>query len=101
MCVLLQRPLTHLFLLTDSSQMQQVIFVIVGTFLGLIFLLGICFFLIMRYGVYFKHWFHTPPSIPLQIEEVCVCSNDLEVPKVTGRKGAELSMGPGVPKSEV
>lgn len=53
----------------DSAQMQQVIFVIVGAFLGLIFLLGICFFLIMRYGVYFKRWFHTPPSIPLQIEE--------------------------------
>ncbi|XP_049641749.1 interferon gamma receptor 2 [Suncus etruscus] len=53
----------------DSSQMQQVIFVIAVTFLGLIFLLGICFFLILRYGVYFKRWFHTPPSIPLQIEE--------------------------------
>lgn len=49
--------------------MQQVIFVIVGTFLGLIFLLGICFFLITRYTVYFKRWFHTPPTIPLQIEE--------------------------------
>lgn len=33
-------------------------------------LAGSCLFLVLKYRGLIKYWFHSPPSIPLQIEEV-------------------------------
>ncbi|PNJ45949.1 IFNGR2 isoform 6, partial [Pongo abelii] len=53
-----------------STELQQVILISVGTFSLLLVLAGACFFLVLKYRGLIKYWFHTPPSIPLQIEEV-------------------------------
>nr|XP_055229890.1 interferon gamma receptor 2 isoform X1 [Gorilla gorilla gorilla] len=55
-----------------STELQQVILISVGTFSLLSVLAGACFFLVLKYRGLIKYWFHTPPSIPLQIEEVRV-----------------------------
>ncbi|XP_054531135.1 interferon gamma receptor 2 isoform X1 [Pan troglodytes] len=52
-----------------STELQQVILISVGTFSLLSVLAGACFFLVLKYRGLIKYWFHTPPSIPLQIEE--------------------------------
>ncbi|PNJ45946.1 IFNGR2 isoform 3 [Pongo abelii] len=52
-----------------STELQQVILISVGTFSLLLVLAGACFFLVLKYRGLIKYWFHTPPSIPLQIEE--------------------------------
>ncbi|KAM5281178.1 interferon gamma receptor 2 [Ctenodactylus gundi] len=52
-----------------SLSLQQVLLISVGGFSVLLALAGTCFFLILRYRGLIKHWFHTPPSIPSQIEE--------------------------------
>lgn len=49
-----------------------------GTFLSLVGLAGACFFLILKYRVLIKHWFHSPPGIPVQIEEVRVRASSWE-----------------------
>ncbi|XP_021572720.1 interferon gamma receptor 2 [Carlito syrichta] len=52
-----------------STKLQQVILISVGIFSLLLVLAGACFFLVLKYRGLVKYWFHTPPSIPLQIEE--------------------------------
>lgn len=52
-----------------AAEMQQVILLTVGTFVALATLAGLCLFLVLRYGGLVKLWFHTPPSVPLQIQE--------------------------------
>ncbi|XP_053420551.1 interferon gamma receptor 2 [Nycticebus coucang] len=52
-----------------STKLQQVILISVGTFSLLLVLAGACFFLVLKYRGLIKYWFHTPPSIPSQIEE--------------------------------
>ncbi|XP_035139176.1 interferon gamma receptor 2 [Callithrix jacchus] len=52
-----------------STKLQQVILISVGTFSLMSVLAGACFFLVLKYRGLIKYWFHTPPSIPLQIEE--------------------------------
>uniref|UniRef100_A0A2K6PYB9 Interferon gamma receptor 2 n=2 Tax=Rhinopithecus roxellana TaxID=61622 RepID=A0A2K6PYB9_RHIRO len=52
-----------------STELQQVILISVGTFSLLSVVAGACFFLVLKYRGLIKYWFHTPPSIPLQIEE--------------------------------
>uniref|UniRef100_A0A8C5UVP0 Interferon gamma receptor 2 n=2 Tax=Microcebus murinus TaxID=30608 RepID=A0A8C5UVP0_MICMU len=53
----------------DSTKLQQIILISVGTFSLLLVLAGACFFLVLKYGGLIKYWFHAPPSIPAQIEE--------------------------------
>lgn len=55
-----------------STRLQRVVLVAAATFLGLAGLAGACVFLILRFRGLIKHWFHTPPGIPVQIEEVRV-----------------------------
>lgn len=52
-----------------STKLQQAALIAVGTFLSLVGLAGACFFLILKYRVLIKHWFQSPPGIPVQIEE--------------------------------
>ncbi|XP_017654386.1 interferon gamma receptor 2 isoform X2 [Nannospalax galili] len=52
-----------------STKLQQVFLISLGTFLVLLMLSGACFFLFLKYQSLVKYWFHTPPSIPVQIEE--------------------------------
>ncbi|XP_026367397.2 interferon gamma receptor 2 isoform X1 [Ursus arctos] len=52
-----------------TTRLQQVIVIAVGIFLLLSALAGACFFLVLRYKGLVKYWFHSPPSIPSQIEE--------------------------------
>ncbi|XP_044106936.1 interferon gamma receptor 2 isoform X1 [Neovison vison] len=52
-----------------TTKLQQVILIAVGVFLSLAALAGGCFFLVLRYKGLVKYWFHSPPSIPSQIEE--------------------------------
>lgn len=52
-----------------AAEMQQVIFLTVGTFVALATLVGLGLFLVLRYGGLVKLWFQTPPSVPLQIQE--------------------------------
>ncbi|XP_060054636.1 interferon gamma receptor 2 isoform X2 [Erinaceus europaeus] len=54
---------------TATSRLQQTILIVVGTFSLLSVLMGTFLFLFLRYRGLLKYWFHTPPSIPLQIEE--------------------------------
>ena len=57
-----------------SVKLQQDILAAVTTFLVLSVVVGSCLFLVLKYRGLVKHWFHSPPSIPSQIEEVCVCT---------------------------
>lgn len=52
-----------------STKLQQVILIAVVTFLLLLALAGACLSLVLKYRGLVKYWFHSPPSIPLQIEE--------------------------------
>uniref|UniRef100_A0A2K6EGW5 Interferon gamma receptor 2 n=1 Tax=Propithecus coquereli TaxID=379532 RepID=A0A2K6EGW5_PROCO len=52
-----------------STKLQQIFLISVGTFSLLLALAGACFFLVLKYRGLIKYWFHTPPSIPSQIEE--------------------------------
>ncbi|EHB07600.1 Interferon-gamma receptor beta chain [Heterocephalus glaber] len=52
-----------------STKLQQIILISMGTFSLLLVLTGACFFLVLKYQGLIKYWFHTPPSIPSQIEE--------------------------------
>ncbi|XP_021533665.1 interferon gamma receptor 2 isoform X1 [Neomonachus schauinslandi] len=52
-----------------TTKLQQVIIIAVGIFLLLSALAGACFFLVLKYKGLIKYWFHSPPSIPSQIEE--------------------------------
>jgi len=52
-----------------TTKLQQVIIIAVGIFLLLLALAGACFFLVLKYKGLIKYWFHSPPSIPSQIEE--------------------------------
>nr|KAF6268898.1 interferon gamma receptor 2 [Pipistrellus kuhlii] len=52
-----------------STRLQRVVLVAAATFLGLAGLAGACVFLILRFRGLIKYWFHTPPGIPVQIEE--------------------------------
>uniref|UniRef100_A0A8C8WY82 Interferon gamma receptor 2 n=1 Tax=Panthera leo TaxID=9689 RepID=A0A8C8WY82_PANLE len=52
-----------------ATKLQQIIVIAVGLFLFLSMLAGACFFLVLKYRGLVKYWFHSPPSIPLQIEE--------------------------------
>lgn len=52
-----------------SAKLQQIILISVGIFLLMLVLTGACFFLVLKYQGLIKYWFHTPPSIPSQIEE--------------------------------
>lgn len=56
----------------DSTKLKQVILISVGAFTLLLALAGACFFLVLKYRELVKYCFHTPPSIPAQIEEVYV-----------------------------
>lgn len=53
-----------------STKLQRVVLVTVATFLSLAGLAGACVFLILRFRGLIKYWFHSPPGIPAQIEEV-------------------------------
>lgn len=53
-----------------STKLQRVVLVAVATFLSLAGLAGACVFLILRFRGLIKYWFHSPPGIPAQIEEV-------------------------------
>ncbi|XP_036098689.1 interferon gamma receptor 2 isoform X2 [Molossus molossus] len=52
-----------------STRFQQGILIAVATFLSLAGVAGSCLFVILKYRGLIKHWFHTPPGIPVQIEE--------------------------------
>ncbi|XP_039084364.1 interferon gamma receptor 2 [Hyaena hyaena] len=52
-----------------TTKLQQVIMIAVGLFVFLSMLAAACFFLVLKYRGLVKYWFHSPPSIPLQIEE--------------------------------
>ncbi|CAD7693609.1 unnamed protein product [Nyctereutes procyonoides] len=52
-----------------TTKLQQIIIIAVGIFLLLLALAGACFFLVLKYKGLIKYWFHSPPTIPLQIEE--------------------------------
>ncbi|KAM6161739.1 interferon gamma receptor 2 [Erethizon dorsatum] len=52
-----------------STRLQQIVLISVGIFALLLVLTGGCFFLVLRYQGLIKYWFHSPPSIPSQIEE--------------------------------
>ncbi|XP_047420229.1 interferon gamma receptor 2 isoform X2 [Sciurus carolinensis] len=52
-----------------STKLKQVILISVGVFTLLLALAGACFFLVLKYRELVKYCFHTPPSIPAQIEE--------------------------------
>ena len=54
-----------------SVKLQQDFLAAGTTFLVLSVMVGSCLFLVLRYRGLVKHWFHSPPSIPSQIEEVC------------------------------
>ncbi|XP_027376416.1 interferon gamma receptor 2 isoform X1 [Bos indicus x Bos taurus] len=54
----------------DASVKLQQDFLAAGTtFLVLSVVVGSCLFLVLRYRGLVKHWFHSPPRIPSQIEE--------------------------------
>lgn len=55
-----------------STKLQRVVLIAVATFLSLAGLVGACVFLILRFRGLIKYWFHSPPGIPVQIEEVRV-----------------------------
>ncbi|KAF4025870.1 hypothetical protein G4228_018026 [Cervus hanglu yarkandensis] len=52
-----------------SVKLQQDILAAATTFLVLLVVVGSCLFLVLKYRGLVKHWFHSPPSIPSQIEE--------------------------------
>ncbi|XP_028348419.2 interferon gamma receptor 2 isoform X1 [Physeter macrocephalus] len=52
-----------------STKLQQVILISMGTFLLLSVVVGACLILVLKYRGLVKYWFHSPPSIPSQIEE--------------------------------
>ncbi|XP_054556628.1 interferon gamma receptor 2 [Talpa occidentalis] len=52
-----------------ATRLQPVILITVAIVLSLSVLSGACLFLVLKYRGLVKYWFHTPPSIPLQIEE--------------------------------
>uniref|UniRef100_A0A8C5JU97 Interferon gamma receptor 2 n=1 Tax=Jaculus jaculus TaxID=51337 RepID=A0A8C5JU97_JACJA len=52
-----------------STKLQRDIMISLGTFSALLVLAGSCFFLFQKYRGLVKYWFHTPPSIPVKIEE--------------------------------
>ncbi|KAM6224030.1 interferon gamma receptor 2 [Rhynchocyon petersi] len=52
-----------------AAELQQPIVIFVGLFLSLVLVAAICFFLVLKYRGVVKYWFHSPPKIPLQIEE--------------------------------
>ncbi|XP_069405263.1 interferon gamma receptor 2 isoform X4 [Ovis canadensis] len=52
-----------------SVKLQQDILAAATTFLVLSVVVGSCLFLVLKYRGLVKHWFHSPPSIPSQIEE--------------------------------
>ncbi|KAM7132195.1 interferon gamma receptor 2 [Molossus nigricans] len=52
-----------------STRFQQGTLIAVATFLSLAGAAGSCLFVILKYRGLIKHWFHTPPGIPVQIEE--------------------------------
>lgn len=52
-----------------STKLQRDVLIAVGTFLVLAMLAGSCLLLVLKYRGLIKYWFHSPPSIPLQIEE--------------------------------
>lgn len=52
-----------------STKLQQVILIAVGTFLLLLVVVGACLFLVLKFRGLVKYWFHSPPRIPVQIEE--------------------------------
>uniref|UniRef100_G3U2E2 Interferon gamma receptor 2 n=1 Tax=Loxodonta africana TaxID=9785 RepID=G3U2E2_LOXAF len=55
---------------TDAAtELEQAILIFVGTFLSVVLPMGACFFLVLKYRGLVKYWFHSPPKIPLQIEE--------------------------------
>nr|XP_020019909.1 interferon gamma receptor 2 [Castor canadensis] len=53
----------------DSTKVQQVALICLGVLSLLLVLAGACRFLFLKYRGLVKYWFHTPPSIPPQIEE--------------------------------
>ncbi|KAG8518544.1 Interferon gamma receptor 2, partial [Galemys pyrenaicus] len=53
-----------------ATRLQPIILVTVGTIFSLSLLSGACLFLVLKYRGLVKYWFHSPPSIPSQIEEV-------------------------------
>lgn len=52
-----------------STKHQQIILISLGVFSLLLVLAGTCYFLVLKYRGLVKYWFHSPPNIPLQIEE--------------------------------
>jgi hypothetical protein len=67
--------LVHFLVVSLASvKLQQDILAAATTFLVLSVVVGSCLFLVLKYRGLVKHWFHSPPSIPSQIEEVCVCT---------------------------
>ncbi|XP_075398472.1 interferon gamma receptor 2 [Tenrec ecaudatus] len=48
---------------------QQAILICVGIFLPVALPVAVCFFLTLKYRGVIKYWVHSPPKIPLQIEE--------------------------------
>ena len=54
-----------------SVKLQQDFLAAGTTFLVLSVVVGSCFFLVLRYRGLVKPWFHSPPRVPPQIEEVC------------------------------
>ncbi|XP_004711387.1 interferon gamma receptor 2 [Echinops telfairi] len=52
-----------------ATQLQQAILIFVGIFLSVTLLITVCFFLALKYRGVIKYWVHSPPKIPLQIEE--------------------------------
>ncbi|XP_066226404.1 interferon gamma receptor 2 [Saccopteryx leptura] len=59
----------HRAMANASTRLQHVSLVTVGTFLTLFGLAGACLVVIQRYKGLIKHWFHSPPGIPVQVEE--------------------------------
>lgn len=63
----------HIYVVSlASTKLQQVILIAVGTFLLLLVVVGACLFLVLKFRGLVKYWFHSPPRIPVQIEEVRV-----------------------------
>ena len=75
-----------------SVKLQQDILAAATTFLVLLVVVGSCLFLVLKYRGLVKHWFHSPPSIPSQIEEVCVYTS-------TGVDESQSFLPPVTPQS--
>lgn len=52
-----------------ATRLQRAVLIAVAVFLSLAVLAGLCVFLILRFRDKIKSWFHSPPGIPVQIEE--------------------------------